>query len=191
MSAHQGLVLTLPDELVDELVERVASRLARPTAEPWVGVDVVASHLGCRRQRIYDLVSQRGRGGGIPYRKDGSRLLSRLSEIDAWLTPPRRWGTFGSSRLQTRRSRWLRASPRRWSAPTRPASTDEGNTYTYTYRVEGRQRWGTASTLAAARKAKADADRGLIVHTENIKFGDYARYCIKTYQGRTFSGFRE
>jgi excisionase family DNA binding protein len=90
MSAHQGLVLTLPDELVDELVERVASRLTRPTAEPWVGVDVVASHLGCRRQRIYDLVSQRGCGGGIPYRKDGSRLLFRLSEVDAWLTPPRR-----------------------------------------------------------------------------------------------------
>ena len=89
MSAHQGLVLMLPDELVDELVERVASRLTRPTAEPWVGVDVVASHLGCRRQRIYDLVSRRGHDA-IPFRKDGSRLLFRLSEIDAWLAPPRR-----------------------------------------------------------------------------------------------------
>ncbi len=84
------LVLALPDALVDELVERVAARLARPAAVPWVGVDAVVAHLGCRRQRIYDLVSQRGRRGGIPHRKDGSRLLFRLSEIDAWLTPPRR-----------------------------------------------------------------------------------------------------
>lgn len=92
MSASpDGLAVVLPDAVVDELVERVAARLARPAAEPWVGVDAVAAHLGCRRQRIYDLVSQRGRrGGGIPHRKDGSRLLFRLSEIDAWLTPPRR-----------------------------------------------------------------------------------------------------
>jgi hypothetical protein len=58
--AHD-LVLALPDALVDELAERVAARLARPAAEPWVGVDAVAAHLGCRRQHIYDLVSQRGR----------------------------------------------------------------------------------------------------------------------------------
>jgi predicted DNA-binding transcriptional regulator AlpA len=92
MSASpDDLAVVLPDALVDELAERVAARLARPAAEPWVGVDAVAAHLGCRRQRIYDLVSQRGRrGGGIPHRKDGSRLLFRLSEIDAWLTPPRR-----------------------------------------------------------------------------------------------------
>jgi Helix-turn-helix domain len=92
MSASpDGLAVVLPDALVDELVERVAARLVRPTAEPWVGVDAAAAHLGCRRQRIYDLVSQRGRrGGGIPHRKDGSRLLFRLNEIDAWLTPPRR-----------------------------------------------------------------------------------------------------
>jgi predicted DNA-binding transcriptional regulator AlpA len=90
-ASPDGLVVVLPDALVDELVERVAARLARPAAEPWVGVGAVAAHLGCGRQRIYDLVSQRGRrGDGIPHRKDGSRLLFRLSEIDAWLTPPRR-----------------------------------------------------------------------------------------------------
>jgi hypothetical protein len=67
--------------------------------------------------------------------------------------------------------------------------------YAYVYRVEGRQKWGSAQTLAAARKAKrqaeADADRGLIVDIENIKFGDYARHWILTYQGRTSGGFRE
>jgi excisionase family DNA binding protein len=51
------------------------------TAEPWVGVERAAEHLGCKRQRIYNLVSD----GAIPHRKDGSRLLFRLSELDAWL----------------------------------------------------------------------------------------------------------
>jgi hypothetical protein len=34
-------------------------------------------------------------------------------------------------------------------------------------------------------------DRGLIVDVENVKFGDYARHWILTYQGRTSGGFRE
>jgi excisionase family DNA binding protein len=89
MPAPDGLVIAVPDALVDELVERVGERLARPAAEPWVGVEAVAAHLGCRRQRIYDLVSRRGYDA-IPFRKDGSRLLFRLSEIDAWLAPSRR-----------------------------------------------------------------------------------------------------
>jgi integrase len=76
-----------------------------------------------------------------------------------------------------------------------PGVYKRGKKYTYVYRVEGRQKWGTAPTLAAARKAKrqaeADADRGLIFDTEDIKFGDYARSWIDTYQGRTSGGFRE
>ena len=50
--------------------------------EPWVGVHEAATHLNCRPHRVYDLVSNRV----IPYRKDGSRLLFRLSELDEWLT---------------------------------------------------------------------------------------------------------
>jgi hypothetical protein len=88
MSAPEGLVIPVPDVVLDELVERVAERLARPAAEHWVGVDGVAAHLGCRRQRICDLVSRRGHCA-IPFRKDGSRLLFRLSEVDAWLGPAR------------------------------------------------------------------------------------------------------
>jgi excisionase family DNA binding protein len=49
--------------------------------ERWVGVQQAAEHLGCKPQRIYNLVNDRA----IPYRKDGSRLLFRLSELDAWL----------------------------------------------------------------------------------------------------------
>lgn len=49
--------------------------------EAWVGVQQAATHLGCKRQRIYDLVHDRA----IPHRKEGSRLLFRLSELDEWL----------------------------------------------------------------------------------------------------------
>jgi hypothetical protein len=68
-----------------------------------------------------------------------------------------------------------------------PGVYRRGKKYTYVYRLAGRQKWGTAPTLAAARKAKrlaeADADRGLIFDIEDIKFGDYARNWIDTYQG--------
>ena len=76
-----------------------------------------------------------------------------------------------------------------------PGVYRRGKVYAYVYRGEGRQKWGTAPTLAAARRAKrqaeADADRGLIFDTEDVRFGDYARRWITTHQGRTSSGFRE
>jgi excisionase family DNA binding protein len=75
--------IPLPAELLDVLVERTAARLRASAfvAEPWVGVDVAASHLACKRQRIYDLVSRRT----IPHRKEGTRLLFKLSHLDAWI----------------------------------------------------------------------------------------------------------
>jgi hypothetical protein len=78
-------VLVVPPELIELLVERVAERVTPPSAsEPWVGVADVARHLGCRPQRIYDLVSRRATSG-IPHRKEGGRLLFRLSQIDVWI----------------------------------------------------------------------------------------------------------
>jgi len=82
-----ALALSLPPAVLDMIVERVADRVAqrvRPQAEPWVGVEEVARHLGCKRQRIYDLVCRR-QATGIPHRKEGSRLLFRLSEVDRWI----------------------------------------------------------------------------------------------------------
>ena len=78
-----ALSMTLPDTLVDALAARLEARIAR-RPEPWVGVAEVARHIGCRPQRVYDLVYQRSRTG-IPHRKEGSRLLFRLSEIDRWI----------------------------------------------------------------------------------------------------------
>ncbi len=86
-SAVDGLALVVPPALLEALVGQVAERLAeqsRPAIEPWVGVADVARHLGCKPQRIYDLVSRRATSG-IPHRKEGGRLLFRLSQIDRWL----------------------------------------------------------------------------------------------------------
>jgi excisionase family DNA binding protein len=76
--------LRLDDDALDRLAELVAARLgsaSRAGPEPWVGVKEAAAHLGCKPQRIYDLVHDRA----IPHRKEGSRLLFRLSDLDRWL----------------------------------------------------------------------------------------------------------
>lgn len=81
----EPLSITLPDAVVDLIVERVVQEVARmDVVEPWVGVEDVAEHLCCRRQRIYDLVHRR-RSTGIPHRKEGNRLLFKLSAIDRWV----------------------------------------------------------------------------------------------------------
>jgi excisionase family DNA binding protein len=73
------------DEALDRLAEQLAARIGNGTGpEPWVGVDAAAAHLACKAQRIYNLVH----AGAIPHRKDGSRLLFRLSDLDAWLSEP-------------------------------------------------------------------------------------------------------
>jgi hypothetical protein len=78
-------VLVVPPELIEALVSRVVERLPSPlAAEPWVGVAEVATHLGCRPQRVYDLVSRRATSG-IPHRKEGGRLLFRISQLDVWI----------------------------------------------------------------------------------------------------------
>ncbi len=83
----EPLAVVLPAGVVDVIVERVTQQVAARWSydvEPWVGVGEVAAHLCCKLQRIYDLVC-RWQAGGIPHRKEGSRLLFRLSEIDRWI----------------------------------------------------------------------------------------------------------
>ena len=76
-------MIPLPAPILQLLVERTLERLGASVAvaEPWVGVDQAAEHLACKRQRIYDLVSRRA----IPHRKEGTRLLFKLSHLDAWI----------------------------------------------------------------------------------------------------------
>ena len=81
--APDALALVLPSAVLELIVERVAGR-ERASAEPWVGVGEAAAHLGCKPQRIYDLVCRRA-SSGIPHAKEGGRLLFKLSQLDRWI----------------------------------------------------------------------------------------------------------
>jgi len=81
---RDDLALTLPDALVQAIAARaaelVAERLeAKP--EPHIDVAQAAGYLACPRSRIYSLASAER----IPVRRDGTRLLFKASELDAWL----------------------------------------------------------------------------------------------------------
>jgi excisionase family DNA binding protein len=80
------LLRALVDELArdDVALERLRDLigdLRSGEPEPWVDVHGAAEHLACKRQRIYDLVH----ADRIPHHRDGSRLLFRRSELDAWI----------------------------------------------------------------------------------------------------------
>ena len=78
-----GFEVNLSDGLLDELADRVADRLAHrePDRDPWITVAEAAEHVRCTTSRIYSLVSTRR----IPFEKDGSRVLLRRAELDAWV----------------------------------------------------------------------------------------------------------
>ena len=72
-----------PPDPADLIAAKVVEKLAHQLAgrEHWVGVEEAAAHLHCTERRVYDLCSR----GDLPYAKDGTRSLFRLSELDAWL----------------------------------------------------------------------------------------------------------
>ena len=79
-----AFALALPPELVEAVAQRAAQLVVAQLAatdDSWLDVDGAARHLACGRRRIYDLHSQRR----IPAHKDGSRLLFRRSELDAYV----------------------------------------------------------------------------------------------------------
>ena len=74
--------LTVPDELVDEIAGRVLNILqARQAGSPYMSVDEAADYMRCKPQRVYDLLSARR----LTRMKDGSRVLVKRDEIDAYL----------------------------------------------------------------------------------------------------------
>lgn len=77
--------IKVPAEVIETIAESVASQLGerlRAQPEKWIGVQEAAAHLACPKSRIYDLVSARR----VPHERDGSRLLFRRSELDAWVS---------------------------------------------------------------------------------------------------------
>lgn len=87
----QDVTASFSLEAPDGLVEAIAARAAEIVAaqltsapEPWVGVHEAARHLGCKPQRIYDLVHRKDETR-IPHRKEGGRLVFKLSVLDRWV----------------------------------------------------------------------------------------------------------
>ena len=78
-----NLTVTLTEAQITELVERAAELVRERAAGPgeWLTVDEAAAYARCSRQRIYDLRS----AGRLPKTGDGSRVLVRRSDLDAYL----------------------------------------------------------------------------------------------------------
>jgi excisionase family DNA binding protein len=84
VAGSDALALTVPAELVELIAKRAAELLAereRPAEPELMSVDEAAELLRCRRQRVYDLTSQRR----VACLRDGSRLLFRRSELLGYL----------------------------------------------------------------------------------------------------------
>jgi hypothetical protein len=74
------------EELVERIAVRAAELVARQRVETtrggWLrGADKIAAYIDAPRSRVYGLVSARR----IPVHHDGSALIARRSELDAWL----------------------------------------------------------------------------------------------------------
>lgn len=81
--------MDLSVDVGDELIELIAGRAAELVARReekrpggWLrGADRIAAYIDAPRSRVYGLVSARR----IPVHHDGSALVARRSELDAWL----------------------------------------------------------------------------------------------------------
>lgn len=70
--------------MVPAIAEQVAALLAERTTDagsPWLTVPEAAEHMRCKPKRVYDLISQ----SRLPAHRDGSRVLLRRDELDAYL----------------------------------------------------------------------------------------------------------
>ena len=88
MSIATALIAELTEQDLDTLAELLAPRLAdrldvNRHAEPWLGVQEAATHLGFSTSQIYQLCHKR-QSNGFPVTKNGSRSFFRASELDAW-----------------------------------------------------------------------------------------------------------
>jgi len=81
-----GITVDIDSELVERIAERAAELVGEWRAEAASdgllrGADKIAAYIDSPRSRVYALVSARR----IPVRHDGSALIARRSELDAWL----------------------------------------------------------------------------------------------------------
>jgi hypothetical protein len=80
-----GVTLAIGDELVERIAERAAELVVNQRDVKnggWLrGAEKIADYIDSPRSRVYALVSARR----IPVHHDGSALIARRSELDAWL----------------------------------------------------------------------------------------------------------
>jgi hypothetical protein len=79
-----AMQLELGDEMIERIAERAAELIAggQKAGDGWLrGADKIAAYIDAPRSRVYGLVSARR----IPVHHDGSALIARQSELDAWL----------------------------------------------------------------------------------------------------------
>jgi hypothetical protein len=86
VSSNGNIALSVPPELVEEIAERAAKLLAeqQPAEDGWLrGADRIAAYVDCPRSRVYALAACNP--ARIPVCRDGSALIARRSELDAWV----------------------------------------------------------------------------------------------------------
>ena len=81
-----GTAIDIGDDLIEQIAERAAALIAdqrnETTGDGWLrGAHKIAAYIDAPRSRVYGLVSARR----IPVHHDGSALIARRSELDAWL----------------------------------------------------------------------------------------------------------
>lgn len=84
----EPIALTLPAELLEQLARRVAELLAdrhTPAAtDGWLrGAEAIAAYIDAPASRVYALASCKP--ARIPVHHDGSALIAKRAELDAWL----------------------------------------------------------------------------------------------------------
>lgn len=82
-----ALLQDLTADDLRELAHELAPYLAEISGttgrdrDPWLTADQAAAHLGCKRDRIYDLVQI----GRLTPRRDGRRVLFKRADLDRYL----------------------------------------------------------------------------------------------------------
>jgi excisionase family DNA binding protein len=70
------------DEALDVLAQRLADRVGLRERPAYLDVPGAAAFLSCSPKRIYNLAA----AGRLPVHRDGSRLLFRPDELDAYVS---------------------------------------------------------------------------------------------------------
>ena len=84
-----SLAIAAPPELIEAIAERAAEIVLErsgpePTTDGWLrGASAIAAYIGAPASRVYALGNCKP--SRIPVHRDGSALIAKRSELDAWM----------------------------------------------------------------------------------------------------------